>query len=148
MTKAELLSSVMNRLQICGLAQQSIVDNPEQADDNQRRAANTAKQLLLVARELREFLDQPALETWKPDRQRGRSLRRVLSILKILEETKTEWRGTDFADLFECSVRTIFRDLLALQSLEYPIVIRGGRRECAAQWVTTNENHSTHRRKH
>ena len=56
MSREERRSMLFNRIQVCGLAAQMIVDHPEQADDNQRRAANIGKQLNIIAAEVRELL--------------------------------------------------------------------------------------------
>ncbi len=59
MTDEELRSSIFNRLQICELAEQTTIDNPGDADRVQSRAANTQKQIRLIAKELRELLPAP-----------------------------------------------------------------------------------------
>lgn len=63
MSQDERRSILFNRIQVCGLAAQMIVDHPEQSDDNQRRAANIGKQLKIIAAEVLELLAVEPIES-------------------------------------------------------------------------------------
>ena len=56
-TRHELHDDILNQLQICTLAQQASIDNPHNADDVQRRAAQTQKLLERIAAEVRELTE-------------------------------------------------------------------------------------------
>lgn len=57
---------------------------------------------------------------------RNTILHRILCLLRFLERTPVEWSIPELADIFAVDARTIHRDLVALQTTGWPVVLRGG----------------------